>query len=275
VYRVGYQPTLQIASALVLSDAWTRLDYTYRMPFSGDADQFGVWLVGPHGAERVMNDAQSYQDYLVDHLKSSMPYHEDIANIRHFGPAEWPYFEVRAGASQVLVRANPALRAGIAANPMVVTEQHLGEGPVPVTVRTFLRAHDLVRCGYPTEAVLVAIALLDATVQDALTQAMRRLGLDCEGADALLRNTATRRLATFLDPVLMLVAGHSLRVDDGALFDLVNSVNRDRNDAIHNGREVDGSSARGALLVVYDTLDYLRRVLDPSIRLPPRPIFKW
>src|SRR5689334_7956325 len=89
-----------------------------------------------------------------------------------------------------------------------------------------------------------------------------------EAADALLRNTTTKRLGTYLDSVLHLSTGRSLKVADRTVFDAVLRVNPIRNEVIHNGITVSrglAEEACGTVVQVLKFLGTLRGVVHGSI----------
>lgn len=271
---VSYVPTIMIGDEIFSSINWTRLSFLYASAFAGTIEEFQQWCTTDNGRRRTIDDIQRLQDHVVDHLKSAHPHHCDIANLRHFGPAEWPYVSSEVNGKQVLVIVNTSARALIASTPLAADTATMASGqPVPLEARTILRACDLATCGYPTEAVLTAIAVLDAKTQEILTKRMGDLGISKESSESLLRNTTTSRLSTYLGPVLKLAVGSSLDEDNHALFQSLANVNRQRNNAIHNGQELKRSEAQAAILVIYDVLDYLRVVASPELSLPVRPSF--
>lgn len=269
---INYDSTINIGSQPFVSIMWTRLDIIFFLPFRGDSDGFNQWVSTPVGISRLYDEAQRYQNLLIDHIKATHPYHADIDNLRHFGPSDWPYIHFKFSDQIFFQSANPSLRWDVASNPLKLNLESISGGSeINTTKRLILRSFDLVKFGYPTEAVLSAVAVLDATVQDCIKRGMRRLGLMEDSIEALLRNTTQARFATYLDPILKLICEHSLKEDDEALFDRLNNVNRMRNNSIHNGIEIKRSEAEKALCDIYDVLDYLKRFLSPEIILPPRP----
>lgn len=273
-FEWGYESVLRVADVALVASGWTKTSLAYRQPFNGDESAFNSWCKTDNGLRRVLDEIIRHQSHFIDHLKRRHPHHQDASNIRHFGPAEWPFWTAQTTSGEVISVLNPAARAEVAAAPLALDlDANAMQKPVPFVARTILRACDLVCCGYPTEAVLTAIAVLDATVQNTLVDAMKSLGVQTESAKALLRNTTTSRLATYLDPVLKLVTNRSLAEDDSALFEKLRTVNGRRNNAIHNGVELTRSESQEALVVIYDVLDYVRTTLSPSLDLPPRPSF--
>lgn len=269
---VTYEPLLGIGGESFVAQAWTKLVLSFPFKFEGDAAAFADWARTDNGTRRLLDEAVKIQNLVIDHIKAAHAYDAQIGNVRHFGPAEWPYVRCDSGGTLLFHVANAGLRAAIASAPLVVALPKLAAGEeLSFAARSLLRALDLVDCGYPTEALLIGAALLDATVQDALMTGMQKVGVQKDSADALLRNTTQKRLATYMDPVLKLVHGRSLREDDPDLFSRMLSVNTARNDAIHNGIEVHRSTARDALVCVFDVLDYLRSCSGMQISLPPRP----
>jgi hypothetical protein len=272
--KISYESVLHVADVPFAAVGWTRLDLQFQMPFNGGASAFAAWLHGDNGRRTTIDRIISLQNLLIDHVKDEVPYHADIDNLRHFGPAEWPYVRVAYGDTVCVEHLSPALRSDVSAVKLTPTLDSLTSGtPLALTIRGVLRARDLAECGYPTESLLLSFAVLDAVVQKALREGMGRLGLAQESAQALLRNTTQSRLTTFLDPTMKLVHGTSLAEENEALFARVAALNKLRNDAIHNGFEVTRSQARDACTTVFDVLDFLKRYAVTDLALPPRPTY--
>jgi len=169
---------------------------------------------------------------------------------------------------------NPAVRAEIAAVRLSPVMPDLESGKdVPVTVRAFHRACDLVQCGYPTEGVLVGFALLDATVQGVLLDGMRGHGISDESARDLLRNTTQSRLATYLDPVLKLAWGTSLRESNLGLFKELIVVNGIRNATMHRGEEIGNVDSARSLICIFKVLEFLCSIGATRVIMPATPVF--
>lgn len=271
---IGYVPTVTVGGQPFPAVGWTRLSIRFEFPFCGTQRDFVAWARSPNGTRRLVDEVITIQNLLIDHLKMEFPFSPNLRSVRHCGPADWPYISLTSGEDRLYERASASLRSDVAALPLSPQLASLRTGaPVPAVARGLLRACDLADCGYPTEALLLAVAIMDATVQRALASAMADNGLDNESSLTLLRNTTQRRFATYLDPVLKLVCGHSLKEDDRSLFGRILQINNTRNDAIHRGLEVARSDAQNACLNVFDVLEYLNRVVSAGVHLPPRPSF--
>ncbi len=271
---LSYVPVALVGELTFVANSWSLLSFEWEFPFNGSPADFTSWARTSNGTSRLVDETIKLQNLLIDHIKAAHPYDSNTQNIRHFGPSEWPYFKCSSGAEMLIERANPALRAELASVPLITDLSRFRDGSsLPITLRGLLRACDLVDCGYPTEALLVAIAIFDAALQHVLIRGMGGVGIQSDSAESLLRNTTQSRFATYLDPVLKLVYGRSLREDDPTLFQKVIQVNSARNEAIHRGVDIARSAAREACTTIYDVLDYLNQVYDPMIELPPRPQF--
>ncbi len=272
---LSYEPVADIGADRFPAASWTRLALEFPRVFNGDGPAFQAWARTTNGKTQLIDDVLTYQNVFVDQLKARHAYHSTLRSIRHFGLADWPYIRLRHGEVDIVEVANPTL-AGSVLPPNFDTglaqPGAFATSPARPT-RSLLRASDLVEAGYPTEATLVAFALLDAVVQDALMDGMDQLGLSNDSANSLLRNTTQSRLATYLDPVLKLVTGASLAEQDPALFGRIGQLNRVRNRAIHSGTEVRRTDARKAIQTVFDTLVFIDSTCPMQVVLPPPPSF--
>jgi len=270
-FRLWYEPILAIGELRIVAQGWTFFECKYRFPFNGTSDALATWLRTKAGVRRAYQDAQAYQNSVIDRMKAAYPFNTDIANLRHFGPADWPFITVVAGGMPVLTIANPALRAELTTVPLEIRETLMQEDPPSSVLAGLLRAYDLLQCGYPTESVVVAFSLLDAFLQEELTSRMEAKGLSQQAAEEILVNTTVKRVSTYVDPLLHLVVGASLREDRQALFEDLIRVNRLRNDAVHRGRDISRTKAEESLLVIYSSLQYLDCVLTCNLSLPAWP----
>ena len=271
---LDYSPLLHIAGEAFSAISWTRIRIDSEFPFAKNYTEFRCWLQTQKGRRQLTDTTLAYQNILIDHLKAEFPYNPNIAHIRYFGAAEWPYISVSCGQKVLWERANQGLRSQIASTPLEPKLATLSVGPdLSRSARVMARAATLVECGYPTEGLLTAVAVLDTISQDTLVAGMVGLGVGEEVAGGQLRNVTQQRLETYLDSLLKIVAGHSLREDDPSLFAKVLEINRARNDAIHRGREVARSLAQEAVQSIHDVLEYLNRVTAARIDAGLRPNF--
>ena len=271
---LDYTPLLHIAGEAVSAISWTRIRMDSALPFAKNCTEFRCWLRTQSGRRQLTDTTLTYQNIFIDHLKAEFPYNQNIAHIRYYGAAEWPYISVSCGKEVLWERATPGLRSQIASTPLEPQLASLSEGPdLSTPARVVARAATLVECGYPTEGLLTAVAVLDTISQDTLVAGMVGLGLGEEVAVGQLRNVTQQRLETYLDSLLKIVGGHSLREDDPSLFAKVREINRARNDAIHRGQEVARSFAQEAVQAIHDVLEFLNRVTTNRIDAGPRPRF--
>ena len=146
-------------------------------------------------------------------------------------------------------------------------------GQVDFSVRSLNRAYALAEHGYPTEASLLAFATLDNELKKILTEYMLDNGMEKEAASNLLRAIIQKRISTYLDSILFLVAGKSLRNDDQKLFESVKKANKARNDAIHNGEELSRHDAYEILDIVFQVCKYLNSINSKHQIEIDRPIY--
>lgn len=250
---------------------WCQLSVSWRQTFFGTRKAACKWASSKDGSKVLIEKIERAQHAYVDVLKSEFYENYDVHCIRHFGPLDWPYICVRFAGIVVFKRIGSSLgahfrslRSSLESLPEVCRR-------ISFEQRTLQRAIDLAQCGYPTESVLLAAAVLDAFVQKFLHGLMARRLIEGESAEQLLRNVMTKRMATYLDAVLKLASGHSLAEDDPSLFDRLLKVNRQRNDAIHNGKELTRADAYEACDMVHLVATYLSGVnsdIAPKLRAP-------
>ncbi len=247
---------------------WSRLTVSWEQPFDGSVDEMAEWARDPLNAQKLLECAERAQNALIDLAKDRGPTDFNLECIRHFGPIEWPIYSMAVGGAEVFLRIGSATAAQFRS----FRSEMLPSGTVPSIVpferRTWRRAYDLAQSGYPTEASLLAAAVLDSAVQKFLLSTMKSRGVDTESAKELLRNTMTKRLTTFLDSVLKLATGRSLKEDHPDLFARVKKMNLNRNDAIHNGKELGRSAAMESLNVCREVLRYLKGIKATSVEVP-------
>ncbi len=273
-FSIEYESTISVAGIVFPAIGWTKCALSFDWPFSGDRDGFEKWVSGDSAKKNITDLIIGYQNFFIDYIKYKAPYSPEIQNIRHFGPAEWPYLDVKFDNTDVLMRLNSSLRSEVSAQKLNIDTDDLSNGyELPFSLRGLLRACDLAECGYPTEALLLSFAIVDAAIQRVLKKGMERLSITAEEANALLRNTTQSRVATFLGPIMKLTFNVSLEEHNSSLFGQLTSLNKMRNDAIHNGLEIKRSQARDACVCAFDVLDFLRQYGDSTIKLPPRPRF--
>ncbi|WP_141202413.1 hypothetical protein [Thiomonas delicata] len=250
---------------------WCQLSVSWRQPFSGTRNAARKWASSKDGSKVLIEKIERAQHAYVDVLKSEFHENYDVHCIRHFGPLDWPYVCVQFAGALVFKRIGSSLgahfrslRSSLDSLPDVCRR-------ISFEQRTLQRAIDLAQCGYPTESVLLAAAVLDAFVQKFLRALMALRFIEEESAEQLLRNVMTKRMATYLDAVLKLASGHSLAEDEPGLFERLLKVNKQRNDAIHNGRELARADAYEACDMVHKVAMYLSLVnadVAPQLRAP-------
>lgn len=129
-----------------------------------------------------------------------------------------------------------------------------------------LRAVELLNGGYHTEALLVAFALLDSYVQQEIEELLTAKGI--RKPSVFSRLVRERRMTTFLGPVLKSLTGHSLEKDRPAVWENLEKVNRDRNDAIHDSRDIPYERAKRGIETTRDVLLYLGSIGRAQARTP-------
>lgn len=248
----------EISSGVILNGTtWSQVRLDWEQPFQGDATSFIDWCKKIEGTDRILLVAEAAQNYLIDFLKESFPNNPDLTCIKHFGPVDWPLRRLSVGEKNIHLRINDSVGSQFRSQKSTLIPPGTVITDVGFTQRSLRRAADLIASGYPTEGALICIAVLDAYVQQFLTTAMGKQGVGKDAAEALLRNTTTKRLSTYLDPVLKLATTRSLQEDDTGLFKELGLINFLRNQAIHNGKDLTRKEAGHFLSTVRSILDYL------------------
>jgi hypothetical protein len=256
--EISFPNLYEIGETVILNgSSWSRVRLSWMQPFQGGEGEFRQWCSDSNGVEKLLLIAEQAQNHLIDFVKESSPKSPDLACIRHFGPIDWPLRKISVGPINVHLQINDSVGSQFRSqkSPLVTNGATIAE--IPFSQRSLRRASDLISSGYPTEGALISIAVLDAYVQAYLTKQMQNRGVSMEAAEALLRNTTTKRLTTYLDPVLKLTTQHSLQQDDGELFKELGTINYLRNQAIHNGRDLTRKEAARVLTVTRRIMQYL------------------
>jgi hypothetical protein len=251
----------EVNSGVILNGTtWSQVRLAWEQPFQGDAGSFIEWCTKPEGTERILLIAEGAQNYLIDFLKETSPNNPDLACIRHFGPVDWPLRRVTVGGTNIHLQINDSVGSQFRSQKSALVPPGITISNIGFTQRSLRRAADLIASGYPTEGALICIAVLDAYVQNYLSTTMGKRGVGKDAAEGLLRNTTTKRLTTYLDPVLKLATTHSMQEDAPTLFKGLGEINFLRNEAIHNGRDLTRKEGGRFLSVVRSVITYLEGI---------------
>jgi len=128
-------------------------------------------------------------------------------------------------------------------------------GDIPPERIKILRAVELLNGGYHTEALLVAFALMDSYVQEAIEELLAAKGI--RRPRVFSRLVRDSRMTTFLCPVLKSLTGHSLKEDKPDVWENLKKVNNYRNRAIHDSRDIPYENAKRGIETTRDVLLYL------------------
>jgi hypothetical protein len=260
-----------MAGLKLASVSWSQISVEWRQPFFGTAAQARRWARSNTGTELLLQKIERAQNAFVDIAKREFSSNYDVHCVRHFGPLDWPLFQLVMAGTRVVDRIGSSFGSHFRSIPASLEVLPSVCRQVSFEQRTLQRAVDLSQCGYPTESVLLAAAVLDAFVQKFLSLLMADKHIKTESSEQLLRNVTTRRLLTYLDAVLKLASGRSLSEDHHALFQRMIKVNSNRNDAIHNGKELSRIDAYEACRVAYEVIRYLcgiRPGVMPELKEP-------
>ena len=239
---------------------WCQVTVHWRQRFCGSKKAALTWAKSDNAKEALLDRMEAAQNAFIDVVKTTFFNNYDIHCVRHFGPLDWPYFGLYLAGNKVVERIGSSFGSHFRSIRTVLESLPDVCRQVSFEQRTLRRAVDLAQCGYPTESALLATAVLDATVQKVLKALMGEKHVASNSAEQLLRNVMTKRMATYLDGVLKLTCGRSLSEDEPALFARMSNVNRNRNDAIHNGKELARREAYEACNVAYEVINYLGKL---------------
>lgn len=274
VYGFEFDTALNYRGFAFPSIQWTRLNISFPVCHEGDDTLFNEWCRTENGKRKLIDDILTYQNLLIDNLKHKFEYKYNIINLKHFGPAEWPYVACQYNDTILFEILNPSFKDLFSDSlPQPSLLGWVNDGPVSSTIKFLQRSVDLSESGYPTEGLLIAISLLDSVLQDVIVSGMARLNISKENAESQLGNITKSRFATYLDMVYKLVFGYSLKEENGALYSELISVNKLRNEAIHNGIEISRSTSKKAIITIYNILEFISRTSKSNIVLPPKPTF--
>lgn len=265
--ELKYPNTISLSASLppIPSHSWTQMCIEWKKHFDGSRSEFINWAKSSGGKDKILQEIEGVHSELIDRLYclSSADRHL-IHCVRHFGVRDWISFHVFSGKTLCHEHVGSGLLHLVSSARIDATKTVRKIKNLEFEERTLQRAANLSECGYPTESLLLAFSVLDAAIQKFLMAAMKRKGIEAESADALLRNTTTKRLSTYLDAVLHLAIGVTLKKENHKLFGAVLKINGLRNDAIHAGKGISSKEAKAACLVVSETLSFLDRYTPNS-----------
>jgi hypothetical protein len=272
VASLEFPSTYFVAHSLKLANMnWCQVTVSWRQRFAGSTKQARSWAKTKNGGDQLLRNVERVQHAFIDVLKNELSDNYDVHCIRHFGPLDWPYYQIDFAGARVKERIGSSLGTHFRSIPTELDSLPDICMQISFEQRTLQRAIDLSQCGYPTESVLLAAAVLDASVQKILHNLMQEKQIQADSAKQLLRNVMTKRMVTYLDAVLKLASGHSLFEENPDLFKKMVKVNADRNDAIHNGKELTRADAYDACRVAYEVITYLCSIkpgIIPTINSP-------
>ena len=261
--RIDYPVSIVLAPEIAVpSHSWTRVSISWQQEFLGSKREFQAWGQSNGGRSKLLEAVETIQAEIVDRLYRLPAHERELAMcIRHFGPRDWIAANIGDGTVKFYELVGSGMLHLVSGRLLDPTACVAANHDISVEERTLHRAAHLAECGYPTESLVLAFSVLDAAVQRFLTHAMVVKGVTAEAADELLRNTTTKRLATYLDSVLHLSAGQSLKATDPELFKAVVKLSTERNDAMHNAMAVTRSRAKEACATVLGVLRFLGQIM--------------
>lgn len=106
--------------------------------------------------------------------------------------------------------------------------------------------------------MLISFSILDSSVQVAMREMIGERGI--AEPDKIIEAITTRRLKTFLGPLLKVLTGHSLEEDNQELWGKLEKCNEYRNEAIHESIDVSYDEAKYTTETIRDILLYLSSI---------------
>ncbi|KAF1065669.1 hypothetical protein [Burkholderia gladioli] len=259
-----------IAGLNVPAFSFTLIEIDWIKPHQLSGDELVAWATSAKA--KLLEEAEVFQNHFIDLLfTSSVRLNKNLDQIRHFGIVDWAASYVTVNGTPLGVELSPQAMALVSDNQLSIPTNDLGAESVSFLQKTLQRAYRIANSGYPTESLLLSAAVVDATTQQFLEKSMQKRGLSLESAKELLRNTTTKRLKTYLDPVLKLVATRSLSDERPGLYGRLVRLNELRNDAIHNGRETSRSEAIDACKTVFEVVSFLHSIDGDCAEAPVAP----
>ncbi|WP_152036611.1 hypothetical protein [Burkholderia pyrrocinia] len=239
--------------------SFTLVEITWEKPHQLNGAPLLEWAKS--AKSKLLEEAEGLQNHFIDLLfTSTIRHNHNLDHVRHFGISDWAASYVNVDGMAVGVDLSPQAMSLVSENRVAIPVEDLAAESVSFLQKTLQRSYRIANSGYPTESLLLSAAVIDATTQQFLEKSMQKRGLAEESAKELLRNTTTKRLKTYLDPVLKLVANRSLSDEQPALYTRMVRLNELRNDAIHNGRETSRSEAIEGCKTAFEILKFLYSV---------------
>jgi hypothetical protein len=231
--------------------------------WEGDVDQFAQWGRGNGGAEIAHHICQLV-NWLVDLIQENFDETDDnpFPHLRHVGMRDFVALDSLCGdrRQNLISYAMLGMDARFAKRSVGIVSRVdfslYDNGPIEKL--KLIRAVELLNSGYQTEALLISFAILDHAVQEVLLDLIKSRGIG--KPDGLLNQVKERRLEMYLDPVLKLLTGHSLKEEEPDLWDSLMECNGLRNRAIHDSKDASYESAKLNIETVYDILVYLNSI---------------
>jgi hypothetical protein len=125
----------------------------------------------------------------------------------------------------------------------ILAAPHIGTDTLSLA-RRYVRCYELLEHGFFAEAFIVAFSLLDDFVQETLHQLLQSKGIASrKERNQLLRSIKEQRLKHFLGPILKLTLGHDLASLWPASDEVIEWLNRIRNDIAHTAAKIDYTTA--------------------------------
>ena len=228
--------------------------------WNGTEDEFQQWgrrKGGPEIALYISDVVNRLIDLVHGTFEESST--NPFPHIRHVGIRDFVALDSLCGPHRqnLISYAMPASDARFARmSEGIVSKVNFSvEDDPPLEKIKLLRAVELLNSGYRTESILIGFGILDNYIQKTLISLLSDRKID--KPDKLLREIKENRLKIYLGPVLKMLTGHSLKEDDNHLWEKLKTLNRDRNEAIHQSVDVAWDKAASSLETVRSIIVYL------------------
>lgn len=264
-YRVGFRHRqYSIESEHNLSV----ITFKHHFKYKGSPKQFQEWgrrKGGPEIARHIIKLVNG----LIDIVQATFEESDDnpFPHIRRVGIRDFVSMDTLYGDKRqnLISYFQPAMHSTTAARSIgaVSRVSFTTLEELPKKKIKIIRAVELLNSGYHTEAMLMSFSLLDYSLQDLFIEILEDRGVECP--EAFLKSIPSKRMKTYLGPLLKALTGHSLEEDDPQLWDKLKTFNVNRNNAMHKAFDMPYEQAKEAIETTRDILLYLKSI--PSARL--------
>lgn len=239
--------------------------------YRGSLNELLAWA----SADKYKTIQENLHRKLNDFLDRIKYWHYDTfrtSNVRNVGLLDLVFYTIQLEDKSSFVRFSPSFPIEKEIDLQKQLDESVNDrmtANVPTEWRTLVRAVDLVNHGFPTEGFIVAFALLDQLTQDFVKQKMSHL--TPTEKSTLLRQIESRRLSTYLGPLLKTLTGET-PLEKHETRQTLKWLNSLRNEALHDGNECTIEDSKRAIQFIHELLIYYKSK-DAKLVLPDKLLF--